>query len=157
MKDLIIRKGAQSDIPEVLSLIRELAEYERALDSVEVTEEQLVADGFGSSPLYEFLIATQDGQIIGMSLYYYRYSTWKGKGLYLEDLIVREAFRGDGVGKKLLLETARLAREQQCTGMYWQVLDWNTPAIDFYRSLGSEFDREWINCKLDRNGLEKIV
>lgn len=156
MKDIIIREGVPSDIPEVFLLIKELAEYERALDSVELTEEQLMADGFGDSPKYGFLVACRDQQLVGLSLFYYRYSTWKGNGLYLEDLIVTQSFRGQGIGKALLTETARFARDQKCTGMYWQVLDWNTPAIEFYRSLGSQFDGEWVNCKLDQYALKNI-
>ncbi len=156
MTDISIRKGLESDIPDVLKLIKELAEFERALDSVEVTEDQLLADGFGSSPAFEFLVAIENDKTIGLSLFYYRYSTWKGKGLYLEDLVVANALRGRGIGKKLLLETAKFGKEQHCTGMYWQVLDWNTPAIEFYKNLGAKLDGEWINCKLDQHSLDQI-
>lgn len=154
MATITIRKGAKSDISQVMLLIRELAEFEKALDSVEVTEAQLTEDGFGAEPAFEFLVASHQDQIVGLSLFYYRYSTWKGKGLYLEDLIVTQSFRGRGIGKNLLKETAEYAVRKNCTGMYWQVLDWNTPAIEFYTSLGAKFDGEWINCKLDQETLK---
>ncbi len=149
-----IRPGKMSDISQVMLLIKELAEFEKALDSVEVTEAQLADDGFGEHPAFEFLVACQHDRIVGLSLFYYRYSTWKGKGLYLEDLIVTQPFRGQGIGKSLLKETAKYAVEKRCTGMYWQVLDWNTPAIEFYQSLGARLDGEWINCKLDQKSLD---
>lgn len=149
MTEIVIRKGAKSDIPEVLKLIRELAEYERALDRVEVTEDQLLLDGFGPSPVFDFLVALDKDKTVGLSLFYYRYSTWKGKGLYLEDLIVTKSYRGQGIGRNMLFETVKFAKKESCTGIYWQVLDWNSPAIEFYKSLGAEFDGEWINCKLD--------
>lgn len=156
MTDIVIRKGVESDIPDVLSLIKELAEFEGALESVEVTEDQLLADGFGPTPGFEFLVAVHNNQVIGLSLFYYRYSTWKGKGLYLEDLVVTKSYRGKSVGKKLLWETAKFAQKEACTGMYWQVLDWNTSAIEFYKSLGTKFDSEWINCKLNQKSLKQI-
>lgn len=157
MAKIVIRKGVKSDIPQVLTLIRELAEYERALENVEVAEDQLLNDGFGPAPVFEFLVALLKNQTIGLSLFYYRYSTWKGKGLYLEDLVITKSYRGQGIGKKLLLETAKFALEKKCTGLYWQVLDWNTPAIEFYKSLGSQFDGEWINCKIDQKTLNRII
>jgi GNAT superfamily N-acetyltransferase len=156
MTDITIRKGVESDIPDVLILIKELAEYEQSSDSVEVTEDQLLADGFGISPAFEFLVAIHKNKAVGLSLFYYRYSTWKGKGLYLEDLVVTKSSRGWGIGSKLLLETAKFAKKQHCTGLYWQVLDWNTPAIEFYKGLGTKFDSEWVNCKLDQKSLERI-
>ncbi|GJM30078.1 MAG: N-acetyltransferase [Cyclobacteriaceae bacterium] len=156
MTEIQIRKGEESDVPVVMGLILELAQYERALDRVETTEQILIEDGFGPSPSFQFLVAVSQQQIVGLSLFYYRYSTWKGKGLYLEDLIVTKEFRGLGIGKDLLKETAKYGLHNQCTAMYWQVLDWNTPAIDFYQSLGTKFDGEWINCRLDRKSMEKI-
>jgi len=157
MTGISIRPGVESDIPRVMELIWELAEYEKAANHVDITVEQLLEDGFGARPLFEFLVACDQEKIVGLSLFYYRYSTWKGKGLYLEDLIVTKSYRGQGIGKKLLLDTADYASKMKCTGMYWQVLDWNTPAIEFYKSLGSKLDGEWINCKLDRLGIEQIT
>lgn len=156
MIEIQIRKGIAADIPQVMDLIKELAEYERALDKVETTESILLEDGFGDSPSFQFLVAIRQNKIVGLSLFYYRYSTWKGKGLYLEDLIVTRKYRGKGIGKDLLKETAKYALNNKCTAMYWQVLDWNTPAIDFYQSLGTKFDGEWINCKIDRKAMAKI-
>ena len=157
MNQIIIRPGVKNDVPFVLGLIKELAEFEKEPQSVEVSEEQLINDGFGPIPAYNLLVAEYQQKIVGLSLFYFRYSTWKGKGLYLEDLIVTESFRGQGIGKKLILETAKFAKDNQCTGLYWQVLDWNTPAIDFYRDLGAIFDGEWVNCKLDQQTLSKII
>jgi len=154
--NFIIRKGNASHIPQVLDLIKELAEYEQALDNVHVTEDQLLKDGFGPTPLYEFLVALEQSTVVGLSLFYNRYSTWKGKGLYLEDLVVTKSHRGQGIGKALIVETAKFAKKTECTGLYWQVLGWNTPAIEFYKSLGARFEGDWDNCKLDQESLERI-
>ena len=156
MDTINIRKGVASDVPPVRRLIQELASYEKALDKVEITEEQLLTDGFGKEPLFEFLVAVDQTKVVGLSLFYHRYSTWKGKSMYLEDLIVTESHRSQGIGKSLLIETAKLAHESKCTGLYWQVLDWNTPAIEFYKSIGTQFDNEWVNCKLDQQSLKQF-
>ena len=156
MPEILVRKGTESDIPSALELIRELAAYEKALEHVQINEEQLTRDAFGPHPVFEFLVATYGTQVVGISLYYYRYSTWKGKGLYLEDLVVTKEFRGRGIGKDLLIQTAKEAQQKECTGLYWQVLDWNTPAISFYEEMGASFDGEWINCKLDQEALNSI-
>ena len=146
--DILIRKGVREDIPRVFELIMELARFEKAPHEVENTIEKMVEDGFGDEPVYGFIVAEYINQIIGLSLYYYRYSTWKGKLLYLEDLIVTEKYRNNGVGKKLLGETVKEAVKLNCTGMQWQVLDWNEPAIEFYKKLGASLDAEWVNCRL---------
>ena len=143
-----VRKGKKEDLPQVLELIKELAVYENAPEEVENTVEMMEKDRFGDPPVFDFLIAEVDGQIIGTSIYYYRYSTWKGKRLYLEDLIVSEASRGNGVGKMLFEATVDIAKETKCTGMMWQVLDWNEPAINFYKKYDTTFDGEWLNCHL---------
>jgi GNAT superfamily N-acetyltransferase len=138
-------------------LIRELAEYEKAPEEVTNTIEMMTRDGFGENPVYGFYVAEEFQQIIGISIYYYRYSTWKGKKLYLEDIIVTESKRGNGIGKKLFDQTVHKAIEEDCQGMSWQVLNWNEPAIRFYREkYQSSFDDEWINCALDRNQLMEI-
>jgi GNAT superfamily N-acetyltransferase len=143
-----IRKGMRDDLPAVLDLIKELAEYENALDEVSIGLEELEIDGFGTHPEYWFLVAEIDGKIVGVSFYYIRYSTWKGRFLYLEDLVVKEAYRRKGVGAALFEETIRVAQEIEVNGMTWQVLDWNNLAIDFYKKYSADLDDGWINGKL---------
>ena len=143
-----IRKGTRADLPAVLDLIKELAEYEKALGEVSISLEELEVDGFGTHPEYWFLVAEVDGKIVGISFYYIRYSTWKGRFLYLEDLVVKEAYRRKGVGAALFEETIRVAQEIEVNGMTWQVLDWNAPAIDFYKKYSADLDDGWINGKL---------
>lgn len=146
----IVRKGTPADIPQAFELVKELAEYEKAPDQVSNTAEQMLLDGFGPTPIFGFFVAETDGRVVGMSLYYYRYSTWKGKRLYLEDIIVTESMRGYGLGKQLFDATIEEAKATQCTGMMWQVLDWNEPAINFYKKYyDARFDGEWLNCHLD--------
>ena len=144
-----IRKGEKADLPDAFRLIKELALFEKAPEEVTNTIEMMEEDGFGANPIYGFIVAEDEGEIVGMSMYYYRYSTWKGKRLYLEDLIVTEKARGTGIGKDLLDRTVEIAKETNCTGVMWQVLDWNTPAIDFYKKYGASLDEEWINCNLN--------
>lgn len=144
-----IRKGIKEDLPSILKLIKELAEYEKAGEQVATTVESMEQDGFGGEPLYEFYVAEKDGVIIGVALYYYRYSTWKGKRLYLEDLIVTEEARGTGAGKSLFDQIIAHGKETNCTGMMWQVLDWNEPAINFYKKYDASIDGGWLNCSLD--------
>lgn len=145
MNDFVIRKGKPADVPQVLNLIKELAVFEREPDAVKVSEEELLNDGFGDSPAYRLLVAEKDGEVVAMSLYYYRYSTWNGKCIYLEDLVVTESERGKGIGKALFEAILGRAREEGCRKMNWQVLDWNTPAIDFYKAFDADLDGEWIN------------
>jgi GNAT superfamily N-acetyltransferase len=144
-----IRKGLKADLPVVLDLIKELADYERALDQVATTVQDMERDGFGDQPLYGIYVAEKHGKIIGMALYYYRYSTWKGKRLYLEDLIVTDTARGTGAGKLLFDQMIAHGKETNCTGMMWQVLDWNASAIDFYKKMEADIDEGWLNCHLD--------
>ena len=129
-----IRKGVKSDLPSVLELIKELAVYEKALHEVEITLEQLEEDGFGEEPVFQFLVATENEEIVGLALYYFRYSTWKGKAIYLEDLVVKESHRGKGYGQKLLDAIVEEARQTGSKQVRWQVLDWNEPAINFYKN-----------------------
>jgi ribosomal protein S18 acetylase RimI-like enzyme len=144
-----IRKALTEDCPRMMELIRELATFERAPDEVTVTPEQFVEAGFGKNPVWQALVILNDSEkIIGMSLWYMRYSTWKGLRLYLEDLIVTEAYRGEGFGKILFDKTVEAAKNLGVTGMMWQVLDWNEPAIRFYKKYGAAMDNQWITCSL---------
>lgn len=146
--DVFIRKGKEEDLPKVLELVKELAHYERAPHEVINTVELMKKDGFGPNPIFGFEVAENDGSIIGAAIYYTRYSTWKGRKLYLEDLIVTEKERGNGAGQLLFNRCVEIAREQKCHSMEWQVLDWNEPAINFYEKYNAEFDRGWIDCSL---------
>jgi GNAT superfamily N-acetyltransferase len=152
-----IREGRKEDLPSVLRLIKELAAYERAPHGVTNTVEMLELDGFGPKPVYGFFVAEESDQILGLSLYYWRYSTWKGKRLYLEDIIVTERERGRGLGKMLFDRTMEKSLEENCTGMMWQVLDWNEPAINFYKKYGTKLDGEWVNCHLEATQIEALL
>lgn len=144
-----IRTGTKEDLPQVLSLVKELAEYENALHEVTNTVALMKQDAFGKEPIFGFFVADDENRIVGISVYYYRYSTWKGKRLYLEDIVVTSSQRGKGIGHLLFEETMRFALANNCTGMMWQVLDWNKPAIHFYEKYKARFDAEWINCHLE--------
>ena len=146
---MIIRTGKKSDIPQVFELIKELAEYEKALDKVSNTVEKLEEDGFGQNPVYELFVAENKFKIVGMALTYYRYSTWRGKVLYLEDIIVKEALRRKGIGGKIFDFVLNHAKIQNCVGLSLQVLDWNEVGINFYKKYKMEFDSEWVNCYLE--------
>ncbi|MDR6562539.1 MULTISPECIES: GNAT family N-acetyltransferase [unclassified Arcicella] len=146
---VIIRKGIREDVPVMFELIKELALYEKAPEQVTNTVEQMYLDGFGENPIFGSIVAEVEGSVVGLALYYYRYSTWKGKRLYLEDLIVSEKMRGKGLGEQLLEATIQQAKDDSCTGVMWQVLDWNEPAINFYKKFGTKMDGEWINVHLD--------
>ena len=149
MDDLIIRTGTPEDLGATLRLIHELADFENMPNEVVNTVEQMKEDGFGERPVFGFIVAESNKKIIGASIYYYRFSTWKGRRMYLEDLIVTEKMRGKGLGKLLFEETIKIGKETSCTGMMWQVLDWNKPAIDFYKKYDSRIDNGWLNCNID--------
>lgn len=146
---MIIRPGKKSDIPQVFDLIKELAEYEKAIDKVSNTVEKLEEDGFGPNPVYELFVAEIENKIVGIALTYYRFSTWRGKVMYLEDLIVKEHMRRKGIGKKLFDMVLDHAKVTRCVGLSLQVLDWNDLGINFYKKYNMEFDDEWINCYLE--------
>jgi GNAT superfamily N-acetyltransferase len=155
---LTIRTATSRDVPEILSFIRALAVYERAPDAVKATEEDLLRDGFGPTPYYSCEIAELDGKPAGFALYFFDYSTWLGRpGLYLEDLFVHPEFRGMGIGKALLERIAGIAVEKKCARLKWEVLDWNTPAIDFYKAMGAEFEDEWRNVRVDGEALLRLA
>lgn len=145
--EVVIRRGTLEDIPAAYQLVKELAIYERALELLANTPEKMAKDL--EEKLFDFIVADEGGLIVGMSLYYFRYSTWRGKRLYMEDIVVTESKRGHGIGKLLFDGTVKIAKEMNCTGMNWQVLDWNTSAVNFYRKYGTSYDDEWINCNLD--------
>jgi GNAT superfamily N-acetyltransferase len=153
-----IRPATRADIPQILAFIRALAAYEREPDAVKATEAGLERDGFGPNPFYSCLIAEHDGRAAGFALYFFNYSTWLGRpGLYLEDLFVEPEFRGLGIGKALLERVAAVAVEKNCPRLQWEVLDWNTPAIEFYRAMGAEFLDEWRNVRLDDEALRRLA
>lgn len=147
--NISVRKATSSDVAQIFELVKELAVYEKALHEVSNSVEQMLADGFGEHPIYGAFVAEVDAIIVGIALYYYRYSTWKGKRIYLEDIIVTEAFRGKGLGSKLFEATIEEGKRTGSTGMMFQVLEWNTPSIEFYKKYGTRFDAEWLNCHLD--------
>jgi GNAT superfamily N-acetyltransferase len=146
---MIIRKAVASDVPSMFALVQELAEYEKAPEQVTNTIEMMLEDGFGERPVYDTIVAEVAGEVVGMSLYYYRYSTWKGKRIYLEDLVVKEKMRGQGLGEQLLEATIQAARDTNCTGLMWQVLDWNEPAINYNKKFNARFDGGWLNVHID--------
>jgi GNAT superfamily N-acetyltransferase len=157
MDEIKIRVGTKADLPRTLELIKELAEFERALPEVTNNLTLMEKDGFGTNPIFGSFVAEVNGEIKGISLYYWRYSTWKGKRLYLEDLIVTQSERGKGLGKLLFERTMQHAIDENCSGMMWQVLDWNEPAIKFYESYKSKLDGGWINCSLERDEIERLL
>lgn len=152
--EIKIKKGVEADLPQVLGLVKELAVYEKAPDEVDVTLEEMKNWGFGSGKIFDFFVAEHQNKIVGIALYYYKYSTWKGKCLFLEDIIVTEKYRGSGLGSKLFHEVVMVARQNKVRRMEWQVLDWNEPAIKFYKKYNSHFDGEWVNCKLTYQQLQ---
>jgi GNAT superfamily N-acetyltransferase len=153
-----IRPATPADAKQILAFIRALATYERAPDAVQATEEGLLRDGFGPHPFYECLIAEHDGKPAGFALYFFNYSTWVGKpGIYLEDLFVYPELRGLGIGKALLKRVAAVALENRCERLQWAVLDWNTPAIDFYAAMGGEFLDEWRNVRVSGEALARLA
>lgn len=146
---LEIRKGNAADVPEIMRLVRELAVYEKAEKEVSNTNERMLTEGFGEFPVFGVFMGEVNGEVVGMALFYYRYSTWKGTRIYLEDLIISEKFRGKGYGKLLFEAVIAEGKKTNCSGMMWQVLDWNQPAIDFYQTYNTRFDEGWLNCHLD--------
>ena len=151
-----IRKGKKSDLLFILELIKELAEYEYALDKVSITLEDLENDGFGNSSLYRFLVAEIDSKIVGMAFYYIRYSTWGGKYLFLEDFVVTEGYRHKGIGAKLFESIIKIAKQMNMNKVMWEVLSWNTSAIQFYKKYNAQLDDEWISGKLSKEQLDKL-
>ena len=154
--DITIRKGTKKDLPATLRLIKELANYENAEKEVTITLEDLQRDGFGKRPYYWFLVAEENKQIVGLSFYWIRYSTWKGKFLFLEDFIISEKYRKHGIGSRLFEATIKICQELKLNGMTWQVLDWNTPAINFYKKYNADISNSWLNGKLTKKQISEI-
>jgi GNAT superfamily N-acetyltransferase len=152
---LTIRPAQPADVPSILTLIRELAEFEKLL--VSNTEEVLMRDGFGPNPRYRALIAEWDGRLAGYAFFFPFYSTFAGPGMFLEDLFVRSQYRGKKIGSALLERVAAIAVEEKCVAMRWQVLDWNQPAIDFYKKLDADFLDEWRTVSLSGDPLRRVA
>lgn len=143
-----IRKAIKTDIPGILGLVNDLALFEKEPEEVITTVADYERNGFSDHPLFDTYLAFKDSELVGFALWYFRFSTWKGKRLYLEDLYIKDAFRGEGIGKLLLENVIQEAKETHCSGLMWQVLDWNTPAIEFYKKYNATFDSSWINVNL---------
>jgi GNAT superfamily N-acetyltransferase len=155
---LNIRTATPEDTPLILQFVRDLAEYEREPQAVKATCEDLLRDGWGPEPKFRCVIAEWGGDPAGFALFFYNYSTWEGRpGLYLEDLFVRPQFRGHGIGKALLAHVAQIAVRESCRRLQWQVLDWNTPAIDFYQAQGAEMINEWLTMRVQGDALHKLA
>jgi GNAT superfamily N-acetyltransferase len=155
---LSLRPAQPSDAPEIVQLIRELAEYEREPEKAVATEADILRDGFGPVPRFWVVMAEWDGKVAGFAFYFFNYSTWEGRrGLYLEDLFVRPEHRGRGIGKALLVHLAGIAVREGCTRYVWQVLDWNTPAIGFYESLGAHVERQWLTVRVMGDEIARLA
>jgi len=155
---LVIREATASDAPLIVEMIRELADFERALDQVEITPDDIVRDGFGQNPSFHALVAEWEGQPAAYILYFFAYSTWAGRpSLFVEDLFVRARFRGKGIGTALLKRTAVIARDKHCCGLRWEVLNWNSAAIDFYHSLGATVQAQWSPALLTGSAFENLA
>ncbi|PKB16316.1 GNAT family N-acetyltransferase [Flavobacterium sp. 5] len=152
-----IRKGQKEDMSGVLTLIQELATFEKEPDAVLITVEDLVNDGFGEKPLFDVFVAEVANEIVGIALYYYRYSTWKGKTIHLEDLVIKESMRGTGLGYALYSEIIKQGQKDKVRRIEWNVLDWNTPAIEFYEKSGAKILDEWRVVQMDEAAVNYFV
>jgi GNAT superfamily N-acetyltransferase len=153
----MIRKATEKDMPFVLELIQELATFEKEPDAVVVTVNDLIRDGFSENPLFQCIVAEKENTIIGMALFYYRYSTWKGKTIHLEDLIVKADQRGTGAGFALYKEIIKQGKKDKVRRIEWNVLDWNTPAIAFYEKSGAKVLDDWRVVQMDESGIERFL
>ena len=149
--EIKIRKAVRKDCARMMELIQELATYEKAPDEVTVSLSHFEESGFGQNPVWWAFVAEVSGVVVGMALYYVRYSTWKGQRMYLEDILVTEEMRGKKIGSLLFNALIEEAKDKKFVGMNWQVLDWNEPAINFYKKYNASFDPEWLNCAISFN------
>ncbi|WP_428231173.1 N-acetyltransferase family protein [Flavobacterium sp.] len=152
-----IRKGNPEDMESVLGLIQELAIFEKEPEAVVITVDDLVRDGFGENPLFHVFVAEVEEEIVGIALYYYRYSTWKGKTIHLEDLIVKDKMRGTGLGSALYAEIMKQGKKDNVRRIDWNVLDWNTPAVKFYENSGAKILEEWRVVQMDEAGINSFL
>ena len=152
-----IRRGTKTDMKAVLELIRELAVFEKEPDAVVLTVADLERDGFGENPLFYTFVAEVDGEIVGMTLYYYRYSTWKGRTIHLEDLIVKEKMRGTGLGFALYTKIMEQGKADNVRRIEWNVLNWNTPAVEFYKKSGAKVLEDWDVVQMDEQGINEFL
>jgi GNAT superfamily N-acetyltransferase len=152
-----IRKGNPEDMESVLGLIQELAIFEKEPQAVVITVDDLVRDGFGENPLFHVFVAEVEQEIVGIALYYYRYSTWKGKTIHLEDLIVKDKMRGTGLGFALYSEIMKQGKKDNVRRVEWNVLDWNTPAVKFYENSGAKILEEWRVVQMDEAGINSYL
>jgi len=155
--DVTIRKAVKEDMLEVLKLIKDLAFFEKEPEAVEISVKELENDGFGANPLFTCFVAEHKSEIIGIALVYLRYSTWKGKALHLEDLVVSQKYRGFGIGTKLLDEVILLGKQLNVRRIGWEVLDWNTNAISFYESKGANILKDWHLVQMNNNNIENYI
>ncbi len=154
---MIIRKGIPEDMKSVLELIQELADFEKEPDAVVVTVDDLIRDGFGPTPLFYVFVAEVELKIVGIALYYYRYSTWKGKTIHLEDLIVKDSMRGTGLGFALYSEIIKQGKKDGVRRIEWGVLDWNTNAIEFYQKSGAKVLDDWRVAQMDESAINYFI
>ena len=152
-----IRMAEKKDVPFIFEMITQLASYEKAAEQVKLKEDQLLRDGFGEHPLFESIILELDNISVGMALFYNRYSTWKGKSLYLEDLYIIPKARGKKLGIMAMKYLANYAVDTHCFRFEWQVLDWNEPSINFYKTINTDLDSEWINCRLEGDAIKELA
>jgi len=155
--NILVRESSPEDMPSVLELIKELAVFEKAPDAVEVTVETLIEEGFGSRPLFTCFVAEVGQEIVGMALFYYRFSTWKGRTIHLEDLIVKENMRGSGVGKELYTKVIEYAHGKKVKRIEWAVLDWNEGAIRFYERTGAVILKDWYIAHMEEAGIKNYI
>jgi GNAT superfamily N-acetyltransferase len=151
-----IRKAEVKDAVSILDLIRELAVFELQPDAVIISEKDIIDSAFGENPWVYIYVAEVDNQVVGMALYYFGFSTWKGRSLHLEDLVVKEDYRKLGIGKALFQKIIKIAKHEQVGRMSWEVLEWNEPAIKLYESVGAHFYKDWHLCRLFKEDLDKI-